>query len=602
VEGDTERKVDKQVGEPACGYPESVEFKPYTINDAEGNEYGPFHGHYVIFNLAFEHGVSWSSLKYGANLKRFCQALDGNGKEDKAAWKVHPYLTGEGGRSFEPDEIFTGASSRSLFGSKGKDCKVLSTEKIVENRLDPNVGGNNCLSETLMFTLESSVLSKSSTELQPLIVEHPIRNAEEGYKESLYVLWADLWFMPDGTGMLSFKVVLDETSTVDITRCTRLIRTLRDFKDAETLLDSKSFWAEVVFKEWLGFDEGKHSDLLMTSMLQDQSGTPLSYVDRYSRYCKTLIAVQTPDIHDGNAMAWGRPLADPPVDGDANLSDNVNNELNMTRYQNAVIAGYATVKDMIPFELATVSEEGHSVGWNKDEGWQYSLEYIRKMIEENFIEVWEYWAGLALRDSCVFVSYNKKVPIMCQAEARYYPLYVHTYHLRHKLDMLSDKIVDYGMSDAFRGRRIQDQFQRFRNHFWFQESTKDFVGVEVFDQMKKGMKLPELYESVSSEVTEVAQHLQQKWERSIRTWVLFLGVFTWPIKTAWDTWLFPKVTEYGTAHIGTLQEHWCGILIAALILFSVLWGIHYLFGRFRPSINRFGAKIWSKFNNSFLSE
>ncbi len=266
----------------------------------------------------------------------------------------------------------------------------------------------------------------------------------------------------------------------------------------------------------------------------------VDYMDRYSRYCKVMIVAQAADLsaNEESKLKWTEPLNDLPHNTDAIMKGSPPDKI---LSQSAIIAGYATVKDMIPFELATVSNHGSSVGWKDDPEWEYNREYIRSLMENNLIEVWEYWSALALRDTIAFVSYSTKVPIMWQAESRYYPLYVFCYHLRYQLDKLSDEIVDYDMSNARRGRRIRDAFQRFRNHYWFQEATKDFVGIEVFERMKKGMRINEVYDAVSNEISEVTRHLQEKWEGSIKRWSAGLAIFIWPSKTLWEQIIYPRI-------------------------------------------------------------
>jgi len=390
-------------------------------------------------------------------------------------------------------------------------------------------------------------------------------------------------------------VLLDDESTGQeteyekvhhIDRITTLVRLLRDYKaqtwvanegdDSDKPVSQKVFWPSL-FEELLGFERNNkkgHSNLLMTHLLFNhpfysdgkEKAEPFDYMDKYSRYCKVLIAAQTPDSggDEETRLKWAEPLNDLPHNIDeinkGSLPDKILS-------QSAIIAGYATKKDMIPFELATVSNHASSAGWKKDPGWEYNREYIRSLMENNLVEVWENWSALALRDTLAFVSYSTKAPIMYQAESRYYSLYVFSYHLRYQLEKLSDEIVDYEMSNARRGRRIRDAFQRFRNHYWFQEVTRDFVGVEVFDRMKTGMKINELYTSVSNEVSEVTQHLQQKWEGSIKRWGTFLAILIWPSKTLWEKIIYPNI-DWDLSRQYLVNHGWpiiAGLLVIVLV-------------------------------------
>jgi hypothetical protein len=278
-----------------------------------------------------------------------------------------------------------------------------------------------------------------------------------------------------------------------------------------------------------------------------------------------------PDIQDNElGMRWGRPLSDPPVYyGDKHyqaLNDGAW-DATLAASQKAIGAGYATVRDMVVFELATVSSEQASLGWKGGRSWQYGLEYIRKVVDNNFIEIWEYWAGIALRDSCVFVSYDKSMPIIWQAESYYYPLYVLVYHNRFRLDSMSQSIIDYDMADALNGREVRDEFQRFRNQYWFQDVTVDFQGVEVYGQMQHGMGLNEQYESVSSEISDVSDHLQEKWERGTRVLFASLAVLLAPLMDFWNTWAIPKLKAMPM----DVSLQYAGGAVLGLLLLSLTW-------------------------------
>ncbi len=578
---------EKRGGQPAykCMYPEAV-----TLPRA-----------YMIFNLAFDHAVLWNHLRDKQYRDQFCSALKGE-------WEIHPGICAEkgGGKrrqhgwQFEPQTILADSARKALLGTNRQAGKLDETgnlDEFVRRRLDPDEDSQ--YSEPLLFTFNNKTWIDQPFEL--LVASQ----SGEGKSEKLppfEIKWIDLWFFPDGSGMLSFKVLLSDETTVPpnkdsfkhlhpIEWITTLIRSLRDFRDTRTLVvqpkdeeslknrESKKklpgFWPKL-FREVLGFrrDDG-HSDLLMSHLLFDRPCyaqekrkpvDPLDYVDRYSRYCKVLIAAQTSEFSDDKEalrLKWSEPINDLPHDTVAIANGSAADKV---LYQSALIAGYATPKDLLPFELATVSNHGVSVGWKEGKGWEYNREYIRSLMEHNLVEVWEYWSALALRDTIAFVSYSPDVPIMRQAEGRYYPLYVFCYHQRYQLDKLSDEIVDYGMSNVWKGRRLRDKFQRFRNHYWFQEVTRDFVGVEVFNRMKIGMCTQELYDAVSREIDEVSQHLQQKWEISVKWWGAVLAIFVWPSKTLWDEFLYPKV-------LPQIKEwapsHWQPLLVGILAFVAI---------------------------------
>ncbi len=542
-----------------------------------------FDEHYTMMLVAFNHQVNWSGLSHETRRNTYAKALANH------QWQVHDYFVSEkddqgenqrkGLLRFQPEKIMTPHAHEVLFGEtlfKGEQGNESDISAFISDRLNPDIGTVG-LSESLMFSLGASTwLNK------PLIArDTSLRNPIE---YTFKIHWVDMFLYNDGTGMLAIKVQsLSDKNGID--ELSLMNRTLRDFKNANLTVqikdseqEAKTFWNDVVFHDWLAFDEEIEDDSWFNKLSADESviakglllidaENPKEAFDRFQRYCKTMVVAKAPDISEGEiGMLWGRPLSDPPVYySDQHYQALEEGQWNVTlaASQKAIGAGYATVRDLILFEIATVSSEQASTGWKGGRGWEYSLEYVRKVVDNNLIEIWEYWAGMALRDTCVFVSYDKSMPIMWQAESYYYPLYMLAYHNRFKLDCMSQSIIDYDMADALHGRKVRDDFQRFRNHYWFQDVTTDFQGVEVYQQMQHGMGLNEQYETVASEIADVSDHLQEKWDRGTRGLLTGLAILFAPLMEVWNTWVIPKVKA---APVEVLAQIAGGIVLALLLL------------------------------------
>jgi len=538
-----------------------------------------FEDHYSIMLIAFQHGVSWSSLGTESRRESYANLLTEHN------WAPHDYLIKEsksGGRKgtlrYQPEKIMTPQVHEVLFGESlfsGEIGNLSDMTKFITDRLNPNIG-NVGLSESLMFSLSGSEWINN-----PLIANGLPCVTPKSYE--FQINWVDLFLYNDGTGLLAFKV---ESLAVEngIDQLSLMNRTLREFNNENLTVQLKggevapsSFWSDIVFNQWLGFDHEIPDNSLVSKLsgeqepaaglLQSSATAPKEAFDRFQRCCKTLVVARTPDLAEGeNTMLWGRPLSDPPIyyaDKHYQAVEQGEWDATLASSQKSAMAGYATVRDMVVFELATVSEEQASLGWKGGKGWQYSLEYIRKVVDNNFVEVWEYWSGMGLRDTFTFVSYDKSMPIMWQAESYYYPLYALAYHNRFRLDCLSQSIVDYDMADAQRGRKMRDDFQRFRNQYWFQDVTVDFQGVEVYEQMKNGMGLNDQYKTVSSEVADVSDHLQEKWDRGTRYLFTVLAILFAPLMEAWNTWFIPTVKE---APIEVLAQMAGGAVLLLLVV------------------------------------
>jgi len=515
--------MSKHSTSSSMGYPQQVRFTK----------------HYSIFLLAFEHGVTYQKLCSEKKCHDYAQTLFDIG------WRPHVAVTHPNqrmDRPFSPDVIFSPQSFESAFGTTTYHADQITASSMGEHiwqRFNPN-GGDANFSEPIILTMES--LPWLDTPLRCRKEVQGINGELLSQEFEFEIDWVDLWLLSDSTGFIAFKA--KQLGECSISSLSTMNLTLRDRSSDNIFIspvpnpeDQRLFWNDLILTQWLGFSSmpSPYSSVLLNQDICDEQATKAYDVfDPYQRYCKILIFAQTPDIRTEDLLAWGRPLSDPIINYNKEHVQSLAGgkwDLTLTASQNAIIAGYATVRDMVCFELATFSAEGGSLGLNGGRGWQYNLEYIRKVVDEQFIEVWEYWAGLVLRDTCVFVSHDKSMPIQWQAEARYYPLYLYTYHSRYRLDQLSQQIIDHDMADATRGYKLRDQYQRFRNHYCFHEVTTDFMGKEIFDKMQLGLEVGKAHESVKMEIEEVSQHLREKWEivvgSLISIWIIIttLGSF-----------------------------------------------------------------------------
>ena len=493
-----------------------------------------FEGHYSIFVLAFKHGVTWQMFSSEK------QRLDYGKTLFDIGWRPHPGVLDpkkRTDRAFSPEFIFSPQASQSAMGTSrfiSDEVNAASLADHIGQRLNPNKLDAK-FSEPLILTLESPSWLK-----QPLQCRKEIHDRNGNISNNTFEFemdWIDLWLLSDSTGFIAFKA--KQLGECSISTLSAMNLTLRDHCSENIYVcpvakkdDERLLWNDLIISNWLGFESNSSlfSTVLLNQNISDSRiKEPHDVFDQFQRYCKTLVFAQTPDIAEEQSLAWDRPLSDPMIHYNQKQAQMVKDgdwDLTLTASQNAIIAGYASVRDMVCFELATFSEEGGAIGWNGKPGWQYSVEYIKNLMNQQSIEIWEHWIGLVLRDTCVFVSYDQSMPIHWQAEARYYPLYLFTYHLRFRLDQLSQQAIDHDMADAKRGYKLRDDFQRFRNHYCFHETTTDFMGDVVFDKMIKSLEVPGALETVKTEIDEVSQHIREKWDMVTRSLIAAWIVIT----------------------------------------------------------------------------
>lgn len=472
-----------------------------------------FSEHYSIFCLALQHRLPESDLGVVS------RALKDSG------WFPHPSLKNlEQTKRFS---IFNPQADSAIFGDTPWH-ENQTIDQWLRQRLRTTEGSRGAI-EPVVLRLEPN--------------RHFIITDREGAKVMPFKLhWVDLWLFPEGAGVLSFKTTLvADGDSVGIDEMSAFHRQIRDTRGETIVLDEdsgerKSFWDDIIVKEALGQGQCLGLDADPSKVIEG--------FDPYQRNAKILIAAQVASMGEGHELAWGRPLMDPPIRlqrSHEQLVEKGQWDVTLQAARASITAGYATVRDMILFELATVSDQGGAAGWNGNKTFQYCLEYVREMVENHFVEVWEYWNALILRDACAMVSFDSTMPLVSssghpdgigQAEDRYYPMYVYAYHLRYATDRLSEELIDDHLADIMKAKKLRENFLRFRNRYWFHEITTDFLGREVYEKMSAGMGVNAAYEVVQDEVDRIAGYVREKYQAYtavlIGVWSVITGVAALP--------------------------------------------------------------------------
>jgi hypothetical protein len=557
-------------------------------------------GQVSIFLLGFRHSVSIVNVE------------DWSGRVERLGWVPHPYFRADpgashiccDGRLFGPHLVLTPTALTTVLGATwGRDgqASTASSRALYRARLSSEEGSVKHV-ENLLLTRDASRCPWIG---QPLSAKLP-----SGDSVSFVIEWADLWLFDDEAGIIALKTRIDGVaSTGGVGRRPTLSdigafhRYLRDWQDPSVTVaraadpaSESCFWEGVVFNRWMGTEEpGQH-------LLMRDGEASRAVFDGCSRYCKLLTGVQVKEIEPEAELAWSSPISDPlgryPYQRHADELESgmVGNAL--LAYQAASLAGYPTYRDLFLLELATTSDEGAAGGRDGIRGWQYNMDYVKRLLDEGGIAIWEYWKGLALRDVCAFVAWSDSMPLIKrdQLEARYYPLYVHAYHLRHELDGIAASCVDHDLVEVHRLRVQLRRFETFRSRYWFKEVTRDFQGVEVFRRMKQGMEVDELFETVSDEVKEVSDYLEGMSDRGRQALVALAIAAAYPLY-AWyrhasqspvGERLLARYGETVTAHpLLTLGITIVGTVVLALV-FVRLWT------RWAPRIARVLQRVYAR--------
>jgi hypothetical protein len=506
---------------------------------------------YTIFHLAFQHGINSKTP-----VNKLFQELKQN------SWGIHDYLHSgtalnqeKHQRIFEPQAIFTDYAHSVTFGKTWlTDCDQKELDVLQHRLRDSRTHFNQV--ETILLTRQPN----TDWLKQKLYCYH---QDQPHIHFQFSIQWVDLWLFPDTVGIIAFKTRLQAVydhkrerplQFDDFTTFNRYMRYFEVDTPIQVYRKDEAstptiFWQNVLFDQWL--NNGK---------LVNNPQNWEKFKDKDSRYSRILMAVQLQDLPDDAKLQaqWNQPQMQPmPPE---NLA------------YHATLAGYPNLHTVLLTELTTLSKAGSARGLTEQRVWQFNSNYLRQLSQQHAIGIWEYWSGMALRDACAFLSQDQNMPIMKQAEGRYYPLYVFANHLHYKLAYFNNEIMDYQLENRIRANQILDDFYKFRNQFWFKEVTIDFMGIEVFDKMKTGMDVDNKYAQILTEVNEITSFVEKKHTQGWQIFISIVLLILAPIAFIWQEFELTK-------QLGILlyvKEHSIFTRNIVLIVFSIILSAYLL--------------------------
>ncbi|MCP4701286.1 MAG: hypothetical protein GY862_31190 [Gammaproteobacteria bacterium] len=491
--------------------------------------------HCSIFILNLQHRVAYSHFKF-TSISPSANPLftDWTSRLEDAGWQLHEYLktsSGERQRLFQPDGILTFYAHESLFG-QSRFHEGENPVDFLKKQLNPNASAYP-RAETLLLSLRETPDNRLNKPLQT--AEYKMASNADGLLFTFRIEWADLWIFPDSIATLAFKVVLQTVQDPprapcvgDLSAFTRWFRhTLYQGVRVwpESVPDeSLRWWQDIVFGQWL-----KNGEILQppqsagwntpfAAKTAEQVSWPV--LIHHNRYTKILAAARIPDLPYDN-IEQARQL-----------------EQEWQGSEQPEYKPYGSLHAALVTELATASDEGAALGaqaYINSEGrkWRVHPDYLKKLYKRHKLEVWAYWNGIVLRDACAFLAWDATMPVVKQAESRYYPLYVHICHLHFRLEDFAGGVIDYRLENTQQANLLLEAFHAFRNQYWFKELTVDFFGMEVYRCMKQGLDIDAQYARVSDEVKQISTYLNAKQNKG---WQYVMGlavVFFYPLQMIW---------------------------------------------------------------------
>lgn len=223
-------------------------------------------------------------------------------------------------------------------------------------------------------------------------------------------------------------------------------------------------------------------------------------------------------------------------------------------------------KDIMLFELGTLSKVG---AYDANDDNSVSECYLKKVIENNTISLYNNWCALSLLDTFTILSSNAQLWLIKNWVDTYFRLiYVHSLFMKFYLFKLN---VMY-RKDISQTSKFEDELRAFESKYCFHKISYNFLPLKVYDAIDKGLEIHEEQEQIYHLIDVEEQRREKKNDKKVNRLLLFLTLLTM-FSTIWDSnCLFNELFPY-SKYIGSTID---GYKIVTSLLTSFIIVIVFL--------------------------
>lgn len=212
-------------------------------------------------------------------------------------------------------------------------------------------------------------------------------------------------------------------------------------------------------------------------------------------------------------------------------------------------------------------------------------EAIKQLMEKGRIALWTNWEGIALHDNVVFLGTIAtpftRGDLAENVENDYFYLYLLALYQKMRLSILSGELMRQS-ADLYRNldeaRAMVDSFADFRNHYWFANVTFKPQGTTIYQQFQRGLNVESLYESVSTEVSELQEYYESKAGRRREALLFFLTFVGLPAGVL--AAMFGAVLFDEAATANPNPRAWLTLGLVSVVLYSLSALIYIVWKRY----------------------
>jgi hypothetical protein len=176
----------------------------------------------------------------------------------------------------------------------------------------------------------------------------------------------------------------------------------------------------------------------------------------------------------------------------------------------------------LPYILATTS----SFDFACEEAFIGYEEYIYKNIQENGINIWKYWSGIALQDSVAFFSIHAGgAGVVNASKSGYYFLYMLSLYSNIRLKYYEQYLIDEDFINIERIYPLGKDIQKLQNQYMANEVAMKFQPNHIHEKMNQGLKNGALLEEVESNIQTTLELTKQNTDAVISV-ALYIATFS----------------------------------------------------------------------------
>ena len=311
----------------------------------------------------------------------------------------------------------------------------------------------------------------------------------------------DLWILEENIAFFVTKFEMDKDNklTINDISVTNRIRDFRSLKIDENKKQILFDKQNANFIDWLLNLTICNNKSFLNITKKDLEDKKLYPILNSSYYAKTLSAIHIELKND---------LLD-------EIIPIVTTELNTSEAEKVEILEESA------FLLASTSE------FYPIKKWEFNENYIIETIKENGIKIWKYWFGIALKDSCIFLSLNDGgETIINNCKDINYFIYILNLYLNYSVKLLEHNLIEKYFLDIEDTMKKVIQIQKLRNLYMSEEIAIKFQPNKIHKAILKGLETKTLLKEVEENIYKTYERTKDNTDIIISLFTGFFGVVT----------------------------------------------------------------------------